>query len=75
MEDELIEIGNYLASRVQLRELFGNIIAGDIGYCSDMLKLFENQKLERLHKDREASEATRERQEVIEHDKLTRGDD
>lgn len=69
-------IGNdYLASDLQLRELFGSILQGDCDYARDMLKLFENQKLERLREDREASEATRERQEVIEHDKLTKGDD
>ena len=55
---EYIDIDNHSFSRVQLRELFGNIIAGDYDYARSMLTLFENQKLERLQKDREASQET-----------------
>ncbi len=48
-------IGNdYLASDLQLRELFGSILQGDCDYARDMLKLFENQKLERLREEAEA---------------------
>ena len=66
MENEQIEFGNYLASHLQLRELAESIKSGDIDYATDMLKLFENQKLERLREDREAEQRAIERQLELE---------
>jgi hypothetical protein len=43
-----ITFGKYLATEMQLRELADNILTGDNSYCIDLLKLFENQELERL---------------------------
>lgn len=43
-----ITFGKYLATTVQLRELADNILAGDIAYCVDMLKMFEDKESARL---------------------------
>lgn len=58
--------GDYLASEMQLRELAENIIRRDSDYCANMLKLFKNQKLERLR----AHDEERRRQEEIINNKI-----
>ena len=67
MEDnEYIELGNYAATRVQLRELFENIIARDIDFAADMLTLFANQKLERIREKRKTDDDTFAKQQEYE---------
>lgn len=60
MNEEKKFSDNYLASDLQLWQLAQNILSRDIDYCTDLLLLFENQKLERLREDREAIERTKE---------------
>lgn len=69
--NEYKDTGNYAYTDLQLRELFENIVGGDIDYCRNMLKVFNNQKLERLREDNEVHRQTEQRQKEVE-EKLER---
>ena len=72
--NEYKDTGDYAYTDLQLRELFENIVGGNIDYCRDMLTLFHNQKLERLREDNEVHRKTEQRQIEVEQ-QLIRKDD